>query len=151
MVSCAGTFGGCSLTRCCGTWWAAGRLSPRLSASGSSSSRTGTVSGRSSPTATARYYAHHNEERNGGRRGGRGLKLYGIHNTGHKRVYFLLPRLSHIRNNLSGSYFFYFIPVLRNRIRTGFNEVPGSGSGSRRAKMTHKNRKKLINFIFFIF
>jgi hypothetical protein len=24
-----------------------------------------------------------------------------------------------------------------------------TGSGSRRAKMTHKNRKELINFIFF--
>jgi hypothetical protein len=31
-----------------------------------------------------------------------------------------------------------------------FNGVPGtvSGSGTPRAKMTHKNRKKLINFIF---
>jgi hypothetical protein len=33
---------------------------------------------------------------------------------------------------------------------SGFNQVSGSvsGSGSSRAKMTHRNRKKLINFIF---
>ncbi len=31
---------------------------------------------------------------------------------------------------------------------SGFNGVPGSVSGSSRAKMTHKQRKKLINFIF---
>jgi hypothetical protein len=32
----------------------------------------------------------------------------------------------------------------------GFNQVSGSGSGSgsRRAKMTHKNRKKVRNFMF---
>jgi hypothetical protein len=29
-----------------------------------------------------------------------------------------------------------------------FNRVPESGSGSRRAKMTYKNIKKLINFVF---
>jgi hypothetical protein len=31
---------------------------------------------------------------------------------------------------------------------SGFNGVPGSVSGPRRAKITYKNRKKLINFIF---
>jgi hypothetical protein len=30
---------------------------------------------------------------------------------------------------------------LRIRIGSGFNRVNGSGSGSRRAKMTHKSRK----------
>ncbi len=35
---------------------------------------------------------------------------------------------------------------IRIRIGSRFNGVPGSGS--RRAKMTHKHRKKLINFIF---
>jgi hypothetical protein len=34
------------------------------------------------------------------------------------------------------------------RIGSGFNQVSGSGSGFRRAKMTHKNRKKLRNFMF---
>jgi hypothetical protein len=31
---------------------------------------------------------------------------------------------------------------------SGFNQVSGSGYGSRRAKMTHKFRKKLRNFMF---
>jgi hypothetical protein len=47
-------------------------------------------------------------------------------------------------------------PCFRSGIRigSGFNQVNGSGfnqvngSGSRRAKMTHKNRKKLGNFMF---
>ncbi len=30
----------------------------------------------------------------------------------------------------------------------GFSGVPGSRSGSRRAKMTYKNRKKVLNYIF---
>jgi hypothetical protein len=30
----------------------------------------------------------------------------------------------------------------------GFNQVRGSGSGSRRAKITHKKRKKKRNFMF---
>jgi hypothetical protein len=41
--------------------------------------------------------------------------------------------------------------VFRIRIGSGFDQVSGSGSGSRRAKMTHKNRKnskKLRNFMF---
>jgi hypothetical protein len=33
------------------------------------------------------------------------------------------------------------------RIISGFNRVSGSGFGSRRTKMTHKSRKKLINFM----
>jgi hypothetical protein len=37
----------------------------------------------------------------------------------------------------------------RIRIRSRFNGFPRSGSGSRRTKMTHKSRKKLINFIHF--
>jgi hypothetical protein len=35
---------------------------------------------------------------------------------------------------------------IRIRIGSGFNGVPGSGS--RRAKMTQKKRKQIINFIF---
>jgi hypothetical protein len=31
---------------------------------------------------------------------------------------------------------------------SGFNRVSGSGSGSRRAKMTHKSRKFFIKFMF---
>jgi hypothetical protein len=36
-------------------------------------------------------------------------------------------------------------PVFRIRVQigSGFNQVSGSGSGPRRAKMTHKNRKKI--------
>ncbi len=37
---------------------------------------------------------------------------------------------------------------IRIRIGSGFNQVTGSGSGSRRAKMTHKSRKKFRNFMF---
>jgi hypothetical protein len=39
---------------------------------------------------------------------------------------------------------------IRIRIRIGsvFNGVPGSGSASRRAKMTHNKAEKLINLIF---
>ncbi len=33
-------------------------------------------------------------------------------------------------------------------IESEFNQVSGSGSGSRRANITHKNRKKLRNFMF---
>jgi hypothetical protein len=42
----------------------------------------------------------------------------------------------------------WYPPVFRIRIWTGsgFNQVSGSGSGSRRAKMTHKNRKKVKKF-----
>jgi hypothetical protein len=36
---------------------------------------------------------------------------------------------------------------IRIWIGSGFIEVPGSVSGSRRAKMTHKIKKNLINFI----
>ncbi len=36
---------------------------------------------------------------------------------------------------------------IRLQIGSGFNGVPGSGFGSRRSKMTHKNRRKSINFI----
>ncbi len=38
--------------------------------------------------------------------------------------------------------------VFRIRIGSGFNQVSGSVSGSRREKMTHKNIKILGNFIF---
>jgi hypothetical protein len=38
-----------------------------------------------------------------------------------------------------------FPTVFRIRIGSGFNKV--SGSGSRRAKLAHKNRKKLRNFM----
>jgi hypothetical protein len=39
---------------------------------------------------------------------------------------------------------------VRIRIGSGFNQVreSESGSGSRRAKMTHKSRKKFRNFMF---
>ncbi len=39
-----------------------------------------------------------------------------------------------------------FFPALRFRIRigSGFNRVSGSGSGSRRPKMTHKSTKKFV-------
>ncbi len=36
---------------------------------------------------------------------------------------------------------------IRIRIGSGFNQVSESGSGYRRAKMTHKNRKKVRNFM----
>ncbi len=46
----------------------------------------------------------------------------------------------------------YQIPVFRIRIGSRFNKVSGSGFGfwirSRRAKMNHKNRQKLRNFMF---
>ena len=38
--------------------------------------------------------------------------------------------------------------VFRIRIGFGFNQVIDFGSGSRRAKMTHKSRKKIRNFFF---
>jgi hypothetical protein len=38
--------------------------------------------------------------------------------------------------------------VFRIRIGSGFNQVNGSGSVSSRAKVTHKDRKKLRNFMF---
>jgi hypothetical protein len=38
--------------------------------------------------------------------------------------------------------------VFRIRIGSRFNPVSGSASGSRRAKMTYKNRKKIKNVIF---
>jgi hypothetical protein len=36
----------------------------------------------------------------------------------------------------------------RIQIGSGFNQVSGSVSGSRSAQMTHKNRKKIRNFVF---
>jgi hypothetical protein len=46
------------------------------------------------------------------------------------------------------TFFLGFITVLWIRIGSVFNRVPRSGSGSGRAKITHKNKKKLINFSF---
>ncbi len=40
----------------------------------------------------------------------------------------------------------YIVPIFTV---LGFCQCCGSGSGLRRAKMTHKHRKKIINFIFF--
>jgi hypothetical protein len=44
-----------------------------------------------------------------------------------------------------------YLPVFRIRILIGseFNQVGGSGSGSRRAKVTHKNRNKFLDKNFF--
>ncbi len=41
-----------------------------------------------------------------------------------------------------------FVLRYRQCCGSGFNGVPGSGSGFRRAKMTHNLSKKIINFIF---
>jgi hypothetical protein len=41
---------------------------------------------------------------------------------------------------------FFEVLGIQIRIGSGFNGVPGTGSGSTMAKMTHKHRKKLINF-----
>jgi hypothetical protein len=41
---------------------------------------------------------------------------------------------------------FGLVSGFRIRIGSGFDQV--SGSGSRRAKMTHKSRQKLRNFMF---
>jgi hypothetical protein len=37
---------------------------------------------------------------------------------------------------------------IRTRIGSGFNRVSGSGSGSRRAKMTHNSRNFCLKFMF---
>ncbi len=40
------------------------------------------------------------------------------------------------------------LPGLRIRIGSGFNRFSGSGSGSRRAKITHISRKNILKFMF---